>query len=114
MNELLAKLDSACPGLVPDGAEVELPYVWMGDFVSHLIQAHLNGRTFDVQAAFDVIEDEIASNGAFAELAIVGFLEDVQNANLHQQGSQPNDFIRYLGPASTKAWRALNSIWQGN
>jgi hypothetical protein len=47
-----------------------------------------------------------------SNLAVVGFLEDLQNGNLHPEGSRPQDFRPYLGPKSLEAWEGLNGFWQ--
>jgi hypothetical protein len=112
VNELVAALDRACPGFVPHPDEAELPYSWVGSFVRHVIATHLRGDISSVAAAFAVIEREIATDGPQAELAIIGFLEDMQNGNLHPPGSRPGDFTPYLGPVSTQRWSALNGFWQ--
>lgn len=112
MNRLIAALDQACPGFVPHPDEAELPYSWMGSFVRHVIAAHRRGEISAVAAAFAVIEREIASSGPQAELAIIGFLEDMQNGNLHPTGSRPADLLPYLGPVSRSKWDGLNGFWQ--
>lgn len=113
MNRLVEALDRACPGVEADADAIRLglAYIWMGDFVRHLAQAHVEGRRDEVQAAFDVIEVEIAGKGDHHNLAVVGFLEDMQNGNLHKHGSQPAEFRTYLGPASRIAWDGLNGFW---
>lgn len=111
MSRLVEALDAACPGFVPDPADVGLPYIWMGDFVRHLTRARLDGREEEMAAVFAVIETVIADDGPEAELAIIGFLEDLQNGNLHPEGSKPADFRPYLGPETLKQWDALNGFW---
>ena len=111
MNRLIEDLDRACPGFVP-GEYDEWPYMWMGSFVRHVIRMHVVGEHLRVIAAFEVIEKEIAGNGPDRELAIVGFLEDMQNGNLHKSGSKPADFRVYLGPRSLERWDGLNGFWK--
>ena len=110
MNLLVDALARACPGC--RSAETELPYMWMGDFVRHVAQAHLDGRKAEVQAVFDRIELEVANESSpHRQLAIAGFLEDMQNGNLHPPGSHPADFLSYLGPKAQRAWDGLNGFW---
>ena len=107
MSRLVAALDAACPGFVPGPGDLELSYIWMGGFVRHLTRARLAGR----EAELAIIETAIAGDGPEAELAIIGFLEDLQNGNLHPEGSRPADFRPYLGPESLRQWEALNGFW---
>jgi len=114
---LIEALDKACPGFVP-GPYDDTPYMWMGSFVRHVVGARLAGREDDVRAVFAVIERCIESDIAGqkrsdeSNLAVAGFLEDLQNGNLHAEGSRPADFRAYLGPKSLEAWNALNGFWQ--
>ena len=112
MPPLVAQLDTACPGYVPDPDDAGLANMWMGGFVEHVIAAHRAGRTDEVQAVFAVIERAIGRGGEDANLAVVGFLEDLQNGNLHPDGSTPAEFKSYLGgPESILAWGQLNGFW---
>ena len=113
MNRLVEALERACPGVEADADSVRLglAYVWMGDFVIHVARAHAEGRRDEVKAAFDLIEAEIAGKGEHHDLAVIGFLEDMQNGNLHKHGTRPADFEAYLGPASRAAWDGLNGFW---
>ena len=117
MTPLIEALDRACPGFVP-GEYDDTPYMWMGSFVRHVVGARLAGREEQVRAVFAVIEQCIEDDrpglkrSDEASLAIVGFLEDLQNGNLHAVGSHPADFLRYLGPRSLEAWHSLNGFWE--
>ena len=111
MPPLVEALDRACPGYVPDEGEADLPYIWMSRFVRHVIRARLEGAEDQIRAVFAVIEKAIAGNGADRELAIIGFLEDLQNSNLHAEGSLPEQFEAYLGPQSRKKWIELGGFW---
>lgn len=116
MRGLVEELDRACPGCASD--ERALPYVWMGYFVRHLVLARLAGREDEVRAVFAVIENAVEEpppGGRLsdeANLAVVGFLEDLQNGSLHAEGSRPSDFRPYLGPKSLRAWESLNGFWE--
>lgn len=114
----MREFDAACPGFVPGHGDVELPYIWMGGFVRHVIGARLKGREAEVRAVFDVLENRIEeprpgwAMSDESNLAVVGFLEDLQNRNLHPDGSSPSDFRAYLGPKSLRAWESLNGFWE--
>lgn len=117
MTPLVEALDNACPGFVP-GEYEDTAYMWMGGFVRHVARARLDGREGEVRAVFAVIEDAVEEpppGGRLsdeANLAVIGFLEDLQNGNLHVDGSQPSDFRSYLGPKSLRAWESLNGFWE--
>lgn len=110
--ELLRRLDAACPGFVAGDGDAELAYIWMSGFVRHVTRAWLAGRHLEVQAVFEVVEAVIAADNEASELAVVGFLEDMQNGNLHPEGSRPQNYRLYLGPQALKAWEGLNGFWQ--
>jgi len=118
VNQLIEKLDGACPGYVPDAGDVELPYIWVGGFIRHLASARLAGRDTEVQAVFAVIERQLETDrpgwqiSDDSNLAIAGFLEDLQNGGLHPEGSRPSDFRPYLGPISLQRWETLNGFWE--
>lgn len=117
MTPLIEALDRACPGFVPSEYE-DLPYMWMGGFVRHVARARLNAREDEVRAVFAVIERQLETDRPGWEisdesnLAVVGFLEDMQNGNLHPTGSSPSDFRPYLGPKSLTHWESLNGFWE--
>ena len=110
MSRLVEQLDKACQGCSSD--DRALAYVWMGSFVRHLTRAHVEGRHDEVRAVFDLIEAEIAGKGPEEELAVIGFLEDLQNGSLHQSGTTPAEFRAYLGPHTLAAWEQLNGFWE--
>ena len=117
MTPLIDSLDAACPGYVPSVLAEGLAYSWMSGFVRHVAQARLDGREAEVRAVFDVIERQLGTDrpgwklSDDSNLAVVGFLEDLQNGNLHMPGSRPADFRAYLGPRSLERWEGLNGFW---
>jgi len=116
VTSLIEALDRACPGFVP-GEYEDTPYMWVGGFVRHLVRARLDGREDEVKAVFAVIERQLETDrpgwklSDESNLAVVGFLEDMQNGNLHVPGSRPSDFRAYLGPRSLSHWEDLNGFW---
>lgn len=118
MTPLVEALDRACPGFVPSYLAEGLPYTWMTGFVRHVTQSRLDGRDAEVREVFAVIERQLGTDrpgwklSDDSNLAVVGFLEDLQNGNLHTEGSRPADFHPYLGEKSLKAWNSLNGFWQ--
>jgi hypothetical protein len=117
MTPLIVHLDTACPGYVPGPYAEGLAYIWMSGFVRHVIKARLDGREAEVRAVFAVIERQLETDRPGFELsddsnlAVAGFLEDMQNGNLHGPGSRPADFRAYLGPRSLERWEGLNGFW---
>ena len=118
MTPLIDSLDAACPGYVPSALAEGLAYSWMSGFVRHVVQARLDGREAEVRAVFELIERQLGTDrpgwklSDDSNLAVVGFLEDLQNGNLHVPGSRPADFRAYLGPKSLRAWESLNGFWE--
>jgi hypothetical protein len=116
VTPLIEALGRACPDFVPSEYE-DTPYMWMGGFVRHVAQARLDGREAEVHAVFAVIERQLEADrpgGKLSDdsnLAVVGFLEDLQNGNLHVPGSRPADFRTNLGPRSLERWEGLNGFW---
>lgn len=118
MTPLIEALDRACPGFVPDYLAEGIPYSWMSGFARHVIQSRLEGRDAEVREVFAVIERQLGTDRPGSKLsddsnlAVAGFLEDLQNGNLHSEGSRPGDFHPYLEEKSLKAWNSLNGFWQ--
>lgn len=57
-----------------------------------------NDRRAEVREIFGVVEDWLLNGDNFVrEAATVGFLEDIQNTNLHK-GTEPDDFLPFCGP----------------
>lgn len=117
MTPLIDSLDRACPGFAPSYLEDGIPYSWMGGLVRHVVRARLDGREAEVREVFAVIERQLETDRPGSKLsddsnlAVVGFLEDMQNGNLHAEGASPSDFVQYLGPISARSWDALNGFW---
>ena len=45
------------------------------------------------------------------EAITVGLLESLQNTNLHAT-TNPEQFVKYLGPESKKWWSKLEGFWE--
>jgi hypothetical protein len=124
-EDVEALLLSACPSFEssPDrleydkdfGEEAE-PQVYLlaGVFVRHLTALNGAGRREEFPAVFDVIEElHIRGDKYVRDLASIGFLEDLQNTNLHPANSRPEDFIPYLRPVSRWWWEEVELFWDG-
>jgi hypothetical protein len=96
-------------------AESEPPlYLLASGFVRHLAELNAAGHREEFPAIFDVIEDfHLRGDQYVCELATVGFLEDLQNTNLHPANSHSADFVPFLGPVSSWWWEEVELFWEG-
>lgn len=114
-------LVEACPSFEPQWKEFlaswidygpEPPlYPLFGDFARHLSGLLLTGNDQALRRVFDVVERFIVDGDAYvSEAAIVGILEDLQNANLHT-GTKPDQYLPYLLPQSRRWWKKVELFW---
>src|SRR5207245_10564991 len=83
----------------------------MTAFVRHVIELKATGRIEELPATFDLIEDFIVRGDSYVHnLAIIGFLEDLQNDNLYRGGMTHQTFEKYLHPLSRWWWEELNWV----
>lgn len=122
-----ALLLQACPSFVdnPDrlewhkdwdsDPEQEPPlYLLVADFIRHLTRLNAEGKRNEFDMVFALIDDLHRHGDDYVKaLATVGFLEDLQNTNLHPEGSRPEDFIPYLRPVSRWWWEEVELFWEG-
>ncbi len=118
-SQVFPLLVSACPSFAEvyaSSAEqygAELAYVHAGAFAQHLLTLHEDGRIEALQAAGKAIESLLSEgNAAVTKLAIVGVLEGIQNS-WSSSGTDPEFFVRYLGPIGARSWVELNVGWGG-
>jgi hypothetical protein len=52
----------------------------------------------------------IEGDGDVKEAAIVGLIEDLQNANLHS-GTVPDQYLPFLLPQSRRWWGKVETFW---
>lgn len=97
------------------GDEPELlNYLLVAAFARHLIDLKVAGSTKEFEAIFELIEEmHVRGDPYVRELATVGILEDLQNTNLHHDGTSPEDFVSYLRPISKWWWEELYLFWAG-
>src|ERR1700693_1023033 len=104
-DEMIGVLLDACPSFAPRWIafqdewreEVDdLPmYIVLGDFARHLIGMVERGDTARLAAIFAAVERlHVEGDGYRREAATVGLLEDLQNLNLHKNGTEPEQFRR--------------------
>ena len=88
-------------------------YAAISDLARHIIALHVAKQLDEVKAVMDVLECWLLDgDGYVREAATVGLIEDLQNLNLHQDGTKPKDFVRYLGPESLYWWRKVTRFWE--
>jgi hypothetical protein len=90
-----------------------LHYLDAGAFARHVIELYRSNHRVWLQNAFAVIERMHTDGDAYvAELATIGYLEDIQNMAGHA-GVDPAVFVPYLGAESARWWRGLDRFWAG-
>jgi hypothetical protein len=120
-DEMIPMLLAACPGFRPrwdehvaswKGEPAGL-YIQIGEFVAYLLDAYEQGQTDCVRAAFDMLERFLIEGDAETkELAVIGLVEDVQNASSWRPfGAKA--FLPFLGPHSQMGWAAVERMWCG-
>jgi hypothetical protein len=91
----------------------DLPYLDMAVFARQVVESYKEGRTEIFPRFFTVVERLIiAGDDEVRGLAIVGFLEALQN-NASWADFGPAVFVQWLGPNSLNAWNELNQLWEG-
>src|SRR5262245_36781213 len=122
-SDVTPLLHEACPSFesspdwamaLEDDADKPLLFLLAAQFVRHLAALEVAGERDEYAAVFDLIERMVAEGDDHVEnLATVGFLEDLQNGNMHPPGSSPEAFVPYMRPRSLWWWGELNRSWSG-
>ena len=87
-------------------------YVLLADFVRHMSAVLASGDDETLKRVFAVIERlHLEGSPYVREAATVGILEGLQNLNLHESGTTPEQFERFLLPVSAKYWRKVQEFW---
>jgi len=85
----------------------------LADFARHLIGMVERGEKAVLAAVFSAVERLLVEGDPdVREATVVGLLEDLQNLNLHPNGTAPEQFLPYLGPASARWWEKLDRFWR--
>lgn len=88
-------------------------YLALADLARHLIKMLQEGHVEPFARVFAVVERWHTEGDRFvAEAATVGLLESLQNLDLHQDGTQPEQFREHLLPVSERWWKALIAFWE--
>lgn len=94
-----------------DGDE-PLTYAVLGDLASHLLAKLRDGDRDSLKAILHVVELWLEQGArSVREAATVGFVEDLQNINLHR-GTTPADIVPFLGPRGRLAWGDVEAFWR--
>jgi hypothetical protein len=109
----------ACPSFKDDwehhAAEYggDLLYVAAAGLARHLLLLHKSNRGDCFPAVGGVIERFHTDGSPWAqEFATIGILESIQNVWMNE-GADPEEFGKWLGPESRKWWSNLNDFWSG-
>lgn len=122
-DDMMRVLLAACPSFAPQweaynnewrDSDDEMPlYLALADFARHLVGMVERGETAVLPAVFAAVERlHVEGEHYVREAATVGLLEDLQNLNLHPNGTDPEQFRPYLGPVSAEMWHELYRFWQ--
>lgn len=123
-DELMGVLLDACPSFAPqwkafqakwreEAEDLPLLYLVLVDLARHLIGMVERGETASLPAVFAAVERlHVDGDPDVRNAATVGLLEDLQNLNLHPNGTDPEQFRSYLGPVSARWWDKLYRLWQ--
>lgn len=117
----MSLLRAACPSFEPRWQayvadplyDEELFYVHLGEFASHLVDLMVKGQVVEFPAVLETIERLYVDGDYDVRLAAtVGLLEGVQNVSGDK--TDPEKFVRYLGPQTAEKWQLLNDSWNGD
>ncbi|MEA2538458.1 MAG: hypothetical protein QOF11_2692 [Chloroflexota bacterium] len=113
LARLCPSLDESWQAFVAsDAFHADEPYNTMTALARQIASAHLRDPDADFSALFAEVERQVASGSpAHRNLLIVGLMEDLQGALLHQD-LPLTTFDPLLGPSSKIAWQALIDMWQ--
>jgi len=88
-----------------------LLYIALAAFARHLVGMLERGDTKHFPIIFQEVERlQLEGNDHVQGAIVVGLLEKLQNLNFYTTGN-PEQFRRYLGPTSEKAWDELYKMW---
>lgn len=118
-NDVFPLLLVACPSFAEHYAASvenygeELLYTHAGNLASHLLALQKIGTCSEFPATGAFLESLCTDGEPYVvELAIIGFLEGIQNVWGHSD-VKPELFLPFLGPVASKAWDDLNRFWNG-
>ena len=127
VDDVIPLLLDACPSFRAEWPRIEqenrdeegggrLHYIDAGDFVRHLVQLRLAGRTEEFPAVFAVLSRLVAEGDDYvSELGVIGYLEGMQMETVTSAGLDPEtDFRPFCTPLLAVWWDRLNRFWEGD
>jgi len=89
-----------------------LPYhLLMSDVVRECSKMLAGGQKHHISKILEVVERWLLEGDPYVRnVAIIGFIEGIQNSSVHD-GTEPKDFIQFLGPESSFWWRKVDRFW---
>ena len=79
-------------------------YILISDVVRECSKMLARGQKYHIGKVLAVVERWLLEGDPYVrQAAIVGFIEDLQNGNIHE-GTSPDDFVEFLGPESSFWW----------
>ena len=86
-------------------------YLLLADLVRDCSMLLTSQRHAEIANIFAVVEDWLLNGEHYVqEAATVGFLEGIQNTNLHK-GTAPDDFLPFCGPEALFWWGKVARFW---
>jgi hypothetical protein len=87
-------------------------YIFLANLARQLINKLECGNTDNFASVFEVVERWHKEGDTFVkEAAIIGFLESLQNSNLHSS-TKPEQFVEFLLPESLRFWRKVTDFFE--
>jgi hypothetical protein len=121
-DQMMSLMTAACPSFRPIWDEYladaqtnstePLTYLALADLARQVIAMFERGDTKCFAQVFDIVERwHVEGEHCVREAATVGFLESLQNRNLHTT-TEPEQFHQFLRPESERWWDKLYDFWQ--
>lgn len=86
-------------------------YILLADLARECLMLLTTKRHAELSKVFGVVEDWLLNGEHYVqEAATVGFLENIQNTNLHKR-TTPDDFLPFCGPESLFWWGKVARFW---
>lgn len=121
-DEMFVEILKACPSFEPKWRafveeyedEAELPLYWALHLLAkHLIGMMEAGEESGLRTVFEIVENWLLNGDPYVkEAALIGLLEDLQNAGIYKGTATRNDFLRFLHPTSKDGWDELMDFWE--
>ncbi len=88
-------------------------YLALADLARHLIGMLERNEIEGIREVFRVVERwHLEGEHYVKEAATIGLLEDLQNLNLHEGTSKPDDFLEFLLPETRFWWFKVVDFWE--